>query len=354
MKRNIIYTSLFLIAFIALIFIGVISFKNVSIGNRKSVETQDYIMSTHVTQKIYGSNAKKAAKSVTARLKEIESKMTIHASGGEVDNLNALAGIKAATLSEETLYVLEKSEEYSKLSEGAFDITIGPMVKAWGINSSNPRIPTEQEIEELKKLVDYRTLLIEKESLQARLQKPGQLIDLGAIAKGYAGDEAIKIYKNYGIESAYINLGGNVIVLGTKPDGSLWRIGIRNPREPSGVYMATIDIADKSIVTSGDYERYFEEGGRIYHHILDPKTGYPAQSGLIGVTIIADLAIDADALSTSCFVMGIEKGMKLIESLSGIEAIFITENKEVYITSGLKDVFSMTDDSKNFRYVEKR
>ena len=189
---------------------------------------------------------------------------------------------------------------------------------------------------------------------RARLARKGQIVDLGGIAKGYAADQAISIYKKHGITSAYINLGGNVSVLGGKPDGSPWIVGIQNPRQPIGRYIGTLKIRDKIIVTSGDYERYFIKDNIRYHHILNPKTGYPADSGLISTTIITGLSVDADALSTATFVLGLDKGRKLIESIEGVEAIFITTNKEIFITSGLKNIFTFDDESKEFKYVKER
>jgi FAD:protein FMN transferase len=179
------------------------------------------------------------------------------------------------------------------------------------------------------------------------------VVDLGGIAKGYTGDEAIKIYKRNNIKSAYINLGGNVVVLGNRPDGSPWRIGIQNPRAANGLYIGVVKVTGKAVVTSGDYERYFERNNVRYHHILDTKTGYPADSGLISATIITDVSMDADALSTATFVLGLEKGMKLVNSLKGVEAVFITKDKKVYVTEGLKSSFTFDDESKEFKYVEK-
>jgi len=179
------------------------------------------------------------------------------------------------------------------------------------------------------------------------------MVDLGGIAKGYAGDEAIRIYKEHGLKSAYINLGGNVVVLGGRPDGSPWRIGIQNPRAPNGMYIGIVRVTDKAVVTSGDYERYFEKENVRYHHILDTKTGYPADSGLISSTIVTDVSMDADALSTAAFVLGLEEGMKLVNSLKGVEAIFITGDKRVYVTEGLKSSFTFDDESKEFKYAEK-
>lgn len=317
------------------------------------VEEEDFMMGTVITQKVYGAGAADAVKEVSAKLKDIESRMTINQPGGEVNRLNAAAGKEAVVLSGETLGVLETAVRYSELSSGAFDVTIGPLVKAWGVFTDQPRVPEKGELERLMKLTDYRRLKIDRGHSSAQLEIEGQIADLGGIAKGHAGDEAIAIYRKHGVKSAYINLGGNVVVLGKKPDGTPWRIGIQNPRGPSQSYLGIVTVEDKAVVSSGDYERYFEKDGVRYHHILDPKTGYPASSGLIGTSIIADVSMDADALSTATFVLGLEKGMKLVNSLQGVEAIFVTEEKEIYVTEGLKGNFKFTDQSGEFRYVEK-
>ncbi|MGI6777021.1 MAG: FAD:protein FMN transferase [Acetivibrionales bacterium] len=314
----------------------------------------DFAMGTPITQRVYGKNGEKAAEQVIEKIRDIESRMTVNAPGGEINHLNDSAGIDGVRLSEDTLYVLEKAGYYSQLSGGSFDITVGPLIKAWGIVSENSHIPEKQDIQNMLRLVDYRNVSINKANMTAKLERKGQNVDLGAIVKGFAGDEAVKIYKENGINSAFINLGGNVVVVGNKPDGSHWRIGVQNPRAVNGKYIGIIEVSDKAVVTSGDYERYFESGGKRYHHILDPKTGYPSDSGLISVTVVSGTSIDADALSTSLFVMGLEKGYELAEAINGIEAIFITEQKEVYTTNGLRDSFSFSDESKEYKYVEKR
>jgi len=324
------------------------------VEKNKPVEAKDFMMGTVITQKVYGENAKKAVDEVSEKLKQIESTLTINAPGGEVNKLNESAGKGSIQLSNETIYLLEKAKHFAELSNGAFDVTIGPLVKAWGVFTENPRVPSEDEIKNLLKLVDYKSIIFDKKTSSAMLKKAGQIVDLGGIAKGYAGDEAIKIYKKYGIKSACVNLGGNVVLLGNKPDGSKWRVGIRNPRsENNSSYIGIISISDKAVVTSGDYERNFVQDNKKYHHILDPKTGYPSNSGLISTTIVADLSIDADALSTATFVLGFEKGMELIESLEGVDAIFVTENREVYTTPGLKGIFEFEKERRNLNMLKK-
>lgn len=320
----------------------------------RPVETEDFSMGTLVTQRVFGKNARAAAEEVTNRLKDIEKKMTINTQDSELSLFNRKAGKGAISLSQDIIYVLGKSREISLLSNGAFDITLGPITGAWGIATTNQRIPKDEELKNLLEKVDYRDLVIYESNQIGELKKEGQSVDLGGIAKGYAGDEAVKIYKKHGIKSAYINLGGNVVVFGSKPDGAPWRIGIQNPRDANNKYIGIVEVSDKAVVTSGDYQRYFEEDGVRYHHIMDPVTGYPAKSGLISATIIANLSIDGDALATAVFVLGLEKGMELIESLTDTEGVFITENKEVYVTMGLTDSFIFTDESKEYKYAKKR
>ncbi|NLD48213.1 MAG: FAD:protein FMN transferase, partial [Clostridiaceae bacterium] len=299
-------------------------------------------------------NYNNISRSVIERINQIEARMTINQEGGEINRLNASAGKEFVPLSEDTLFVLNKAKEYAQLSGGSFDMTVGPITKAWGIFTDSPKVPTRDEIQRLLNLVDYRDLEVIADQSEARLKDSGQIVDLGAIAKGYAADEAIKIYKDNGVKSAFISLGGNVATLGGKPDGTPWKVGIRNPRGPEGSYIGIVSVKDKAVVSSGDYERYFEEDGVKYHHIMDPRTGYPSDSGLIGTTIISDASIDADALSTAVFVMGLNEGLRFVESLDGVEAVLITDDKKVYVTTGLISSFEFKDGSKEFEYVEKR
>lgn len=321
---------------------------------QKSVELQEFHMGTIVSERLYGENAEEAAKEIMNRIDELERSLTINASGSEISALNDKAGEEGVVLSPEPLFILRTALKYSELSSGSFDVTVGPIVKAWGIFTAEPKVPSRSELDRLKGLVNYKDVIIDDISGKVKLAKKGQVVDLGGIAKGYAADAAIEVCRKYGIKSAFINLGGNVVVYGSKPDGSPWKIGVQNPRAENGRVLGILNVSDKAVVSSGDYERYFEKDGKRYHHILDPKTGYPSDSGLIGTTIVADKAIDADALSTAAFVLGLAEGMKLIESLQGIEAVFVTNDKKVYTTSGLKNIFTFQDESKGFEYVEKR
>jgi len=197
-------------------------------------------------------------------------------------------------------------------------------------------------------LVDYNDLEL-MENNYVYLKREGMKLDLGGVAKGYAADEVKKILKENGVESAIIDLGGNIYVVGDKGEGNPWRIGITNPFEPTGRFTGLLELIDSSVITSGDYERYFIYEGKKYHHILDSKTGYPSDSGIRGVSIVSEKGIDGDALSTTLFVLGLDKGLELVDKLEGIEAIFITSDKEVIITDGLKDKFIM--DNPEFKLI---
>lgn len=308
-------------------------------------------MGTIIQLKVYGKNADKATEKALKRISDIESKMSVNIETSEISKLNGKSGVSGEKLSSDTYSVIKKAVQYSKLTEGALDITIEPIVKLWGIGTEKERVPTKNEILEKLKLVNYKDILLDEKNSTVQLRRTGQAIDLGAIAKGYTADEVKKILLENNISSALINLGGNVFAVGSKPDGTSWNIGIQNPLDTRGQYIGTISVTDKSVVTSGNYERYFIVDGKRYHHIFDTKTGYPSEAGLISTTIVSDKSIDGDALSTSTYIMGLAKGIKLIESIKGVEAIFITQDKKIYVTSGLKDSINII--SKEFTYEER-
>jgi len=310
------------------------------------------MMGTIIQLKVYGGNAEKATEEALKRISDIENKMSVNIKTSEITKLNAKAGISGEKLSADTYSVIEKAVQYSKLTEGALDVTIEPIVKLWGIGTDKERVPSKDEINEKLKLVNYQDIILDKKNSMIKLKRTNQAIDLGAVAKGYTADELKKVLENNKISSAIINLGGNIYALGNKPDGTSWNIGIQNPLNTRGQYLGTVNITDKSVVTSGNYERYFIKDGKRYHHIFDPKTGYPSEKGLISTTIVSDKSIDGDALSTSTYVLGLEKAFKLIESMKGVDAIFITSDKKVYVTNGLKGSFNLTD--KEFTYEEGR
>ncbi len=342
---------LFLITFVAVSF----HLSGCSKGNSNDdyVEKESFHMGTIISQKIYGINAEGSANKIIQRLDNIEENMSVNIETSTVGQINSHSGqSQVFRINNDICNILNSADKFSKLSNGAFDITVGPLVKEWGIFTDHPHIPSRSRITELLKLVNYKSINFNREKMTFRLPIKGQMIDFGAIAKGYAADEAVKICREDGIKSAYINLGGNVYVVGNKPDNTPWRIGIQNPRAADGKYIGILNISDKTVVTSGDYERFFMKDGVRYHHIIDPRTGWPSNSDLISSTIVTNSSMSADALSTATFVMGLKKSRELLKKLDGIDAIFITKDKKIYVTENLKKYFNFQDESGEFTYVE--
>lgn len=300
-------------------------------------------MNTTITHSASGKNAKAALDAVHKETARLESMLSRFIPGSEVDSINRFAGIKPVGLSEETYEVLAQAKSFSETSGGLFDVTIGPLVDLWRESRAASIPPEEQKIIGALSMVNDRDLLIDADKRTARLKRAGQSVDLGGIAKGFAGDRFMEIFRQYGVSSAYTNIGGNVVVSGAKPDGSLWRVGIRHPRLENGL-IGLVTVYDKAVVTSGDDQRYFiGHDGKRYHHILNPKTGYPAESGILSVTVVANSSLIADALSTVLFIAGIRKGLKLLEGYPGIEAVFVEDSMKVNITRGLKDSFQAAE-----------
>lgn len=299
-------------------------------------------LDTPCTITIYDNSSVKILDKAFSTLKDVHNKMNVDLEGTEASKINENAGLNYVKVSANTFYVIKESIKFSDLTKGKFDITIGPLVKLWGINTPNAHIPTDAEIKQKLTLVDYKNILLNEKDKSVKLKNIGMQIDLGGIAKGYAGDAIGDTLKQNGVKHALINLGGNIFTVGSKVDGSNWRVGIQNPTTPRGSYFGTVNVTDKAVVTSGIYERYFIKNGKIYHHILDTDTGYPVDNNLASVTIVTGMSINGDALAKS-FCMGIDKGLAFIESIKGTEAIFVTRDKKVYITPGLKSNFKITD-----------
>jgi thiamine biosynthesis lipoprotein len=295
--------------------------------------------------------------------------------------INRQAGITPVKVRADLLEVLETALRYAELSGGVFDPTIGPLVKLWDIGTKarlieddkiaarlgqvdsrdlaaeTRLIPTDDEIAAALELVNFRDLIIDRDSGTVFLRRKGMEIDLGAIAKGYAADEAARIAKEGKARRGIIDLGGNILAMGWRGERGKellpWRVGVQNPFGSRGENIGVLSVHDASIVTSGVYERFFEieAGGALsgenvkrYHHILSTASGYPVDNGLLSVTIVTGRSMDADALSTSVFAMGYEKGKALIDSIPDVEAVFVFADRSVKITEGLSEIFTLTDD----------
>jgi len=307
------------------------------------ISKTEFLMGTVCTIKIYDKSSTNVLDKAFKRISEIENTMSINKEDSEVIDINNAAGVKPIKIADGTMEVLKEGLKFAKLTDGKMDITVGPLVKLWGIGTDAARVPSKQEIQEKKALINYKDLILDEKNKTAFLKNKGMIIDLGAIAKGYTADEVSEVLKENGVEHAIINLGGNVFAMGKNVTGSSWKIGIQDPFTQRGDIIGMIEVENKSIVTSGIYERYFEKDGKKYHHILDTSTGYPCDNSIAGVSIVSEKSIDGDALSTSVFSLGLNDGMKFINTMPGVEAIFITKDKQVYITPGLKDNFKITN-----------
>jgi thiamine biosynthesis lipoprotein len=327
--------------FRALIFVFLIFF--ISGCGKKEYSKVEFLMDTVVEIKVYHkrkAEAEKAINSSMEEMKRVEQKMSCFFSGSEVSRINKDAFLEEKKgsllvegwipVSDELFSLLKESVLLSKLTKGCFDITIYPLWKIWKFEGENIEVPSKGKIERVLELVAYKNMILQNGKIS--FAKKGMGIDLGGIAKGYAVDAAIKVLKDKNINSAIVNAGGDMYVLGRK-QGKSWRIGIRHPRR-EGEILGTIEVEDKAIVTSGDYERFFFSGGKKYHHIINPKTGYPADE-CQSVTIVAKEATFADGLATGIFVLGPKEGMALIENLEGVEGIIVNKEGDVSVSSGL-------------------
>jgi thiamine biosynthesis lipoprotein len=307
----------------------------------------EFVLGTICTINLFDQGSAPVYRAVFERLREIEDRMSVNREDTEAALVNRQAGIEPVTVHGDLLEVLERALYYAALSGGAFDPTVGPLVKLWGIGTDEPRLPSPEEIDQVRSLVGWEDLRIDRSAGTAFLTRSGMSLDLGGIAKGYAADEAARIIRGAGIERALIDLGGNILILGQKKDGTPWRVGIQNPGGVRGEYAGILELSNHgetiSMVTSGVYERYAEIDGRRYHHILSPREGRPAETGLLSVTIIAPLSMDADTLSTAVFVLGYEAGKALVESLEDVEALFILEDFSIRGTAGALGKFELID-----------
>ncbi|MDR0376156.1 MAG: FAD:protein FMN transferase [Treponema sp.] len=306
-------------------------------------------LGTICTVNLYGGGSRSVYNEIFSRIREIEERMSINKDGTEVDAVNAAAGIAPVRVSEDVFEVVEASLRYAEISDGAFDPSVGALVKLWGIGSDDARAPVQEEIDAVLPLVNYRNVALDKDKQTIFLSQPGMTLDLGGIAKGYAADEAVKIIKKHGIQAALVDLGGNIFVYGKRSGRKNWRIGVQDPLGERNKGLGVVEIeGDATLVTSGVYERFFEIDGERYHHILSTRNGRPVNNGLLSTAIIAKTSMDADALSTAVFALGYEKGGALVKSLApslGVEAIFVFEDKTVRTTAlgSASARFTLTD-----------
>jgi thiamine biosynthesis lipoprotein len=311
-------------------------------------------MGTVVTQLVHGAKAKKAIYAANRELRRMEAQLSFHSSSSQLALLNRAAGKNPVKVGQDLLSLLKLSRELAISTGGAFDVTVGPLVREWATCLKSGTIPTPSRIEALLALVNGREVEVDEGRRTAFLPKVGQSVDLGGIAKGYAADRVLEIYRDYGITSGVIDLGGNVFVLGRKADGQPWRVGIQDPEDERGFPLFVLEVVDKTVVTSGGYERYTVLGGVKYHHILDPRTGWPAETDLLSSTVVGDISSVADGIATAISVMGSSGAAQVLGFKSGdpssarltrsaFEALLIKGKKSALMTRGLTcHVISLT------------
>lgn len=304
-------------------------------GWEESTHTE-FLMDTVVKSVVFTRETRQGQRALEAAYREmfrLESLLDRHLPTSEVSQVNLAAGREPVPVSAETLSVISRGLDFGVLTGGAFDITVAPLLRLWGFGDGEGRLPPQERLEAAVELVDFRQVVADGVAGSVYLRQSGAEMDLGGIAKGFIVDRATEVLLQAGVTSASVDAGGDIRVIGSKPDGSAWRIGVRHPRERRKI-LAVLELRDSAVVTSGDYERYFMVAGTRYHHLLDPRTGRPAR-GLTSVTVVAPDAVTADALSTAVFVLGRDRGLALIESWPGVEAILVTEELEVLLSSGL-------------------
>lgn len=321
-----------------LLLCGICMLSVLTAGCKKAVEREktEEIMGTIVTGKVVTMDGDAPLEAAFLRAKELEKIFSASDEQSELNKVNKQADKKEVKVSKELYTVVERGLYFGKKTNGALDISIGNLIDLWGIGTEKEGVPSKDEIAPCIKLRGYKKILLNKKKQTIRFQDSHVKIHLGAIAKGYIADEMKKVLvEDYGIEHGMLSLGGNVIVIGDKADGSKWRVGIVDPLN-TGNIKAGLSLEDETLVTSGNYERFFEQDGRRYHHILDPDTGYPAEKGLISTSILAKSSMDADALSTACYILGEKKAVTLLESMKSCEGVFVREDGSMVATSGVR------------------
>ena len=293
----------------------------------------------------FGSESERAVNAAIHRTAEIHNRMSVFQPDSDVFRLNEAAGRESVRIHPDTASLLLLAKKCARMTGGAFDITLRPLSSLWGIGKKGSFIPPAGEIKKALALAGTGDLVVDTKAGTARLARHGQSTDLGGLAKGYAGDEVRRILTEHGVQNALVNLGGNIVALGKNPAGVPWRVGVQNPLLPRGESLAALDAQNISVVTSGMGERFFMKGGRLYHHILDPRTGMPAKSGLLSATVLGRSGAVADALATALFILDPNEGLSLLRrdpegffSENGVQALLVSEDLSIIATPGLPGV----------------
>ncbi len=308
-----------------------------------TVQETQLAMGTVMAYRIYGANAQVCLEAVVGEIARLERLFSCFDAHSEISRINQAAGRGSEAVSFTTMQMLQQALELCAECPGYFDPTIGPLVTLWNIGKETFAVPQAAAIRQALDLVDYRDLLLDPAQGTAGLRKSGQSLDLGGIAKGFAADQVMNIFQEFDVRSAYANLGGNVVAWGGRPDGLPWQVGIQHPRDPKGL-IGAVAVRDGVVVTSGDYQRYTcDPRGKRFHHILNPSSGYPADTDLLSATVASDSGVLADAYATGLFIAGKEGAERLLREHAEIEAVLVDQDLQVYVTEGLAGRFQPAD-----------
>ena len=305
------------------------------------MERSDLLMGTVVEQRIYNCSplrSRRIAAKTAREIDHLEKLWSVFRAESEINRIGQAADQRPVKVHTDTLRVLQRAKELSCKCDGRFDITAAPLTELWRQATLDGVPPEGEAVTKQLALVDWESLELDERGL-AYLPRKGQGIDLGGIGKGFAADRAEEVYRRHGVTSGLINLGGNVMAVGSRKDGTPWRVGIRYPDVGQSALAGYVKVSDTAVVSSGGYEHYFDYRGRRYHHILDPTTGWPAETEVLGVTVVSASATDADAFSTAVFVMGLEAGLAFLESLPGVEGLIFDSHGGIHLTEGLRENF---------------
>lgn len=319
-------------------------------GAADRAQVQFFAMDTVMSIRVYAGGGTDAVQAARQEVERLEGLLSRTDPDSELSALNRRAGDGSlVSLEPEVARLLAFAKSVSQMLPGDFDSTIAPVMDAWGFTKEERQVPSAETLAAAMALVDSAMLTVDEEQSAARLERTGMEVDLGAVAKGFAASRTEAVLREQGVTSALLDLGGNVTAIGHKTDGSLWQVAVKDPQDTAEA-LCILSLTDQTASTSGGYERYFEEDGVVYHHIIDPETGYPAQSGLRSVTVVSADAMLADALSTALFVAGPEEALDFWESRDDFELVLCTEDDRVILTEGLEAGYRPAGEERGYTY----
>lgn len=314
------------------------------IASADPLSRSELVLWTQCAVTLYDHQDPATLDAVFQRLHELDAHLSVNRPGSELDAVSDAAGKSPVRVGDDVLTVISEGLHLAEISDGLFDPTVGPLMKAWKMNTESGAVPAPDDLARARALVGWRDVVLDRKAHTLYLRRPGMRLDAGALLKGYAADEVVRILRRRGVTSAIVDLGGDIYAFGAHTDSTPWRIGIQNPDESRGQSLGVVKVVSRAVVSSGDYEHFFIQNGKRYHHIMDTRTGFPVDNGLDQVTVISPSSMDADGLGLTLFCLGPEKGLALARSL-GVDAIMVTSSREVYLTEGARSMFTLSDTS---------